>query len=122
MEKSKCVEVAVGSGGAVAGGAITAAQIVAMLQGDVWELAEKMAAAMNAAKPGRIINDSEEPVRDAHADFRQQAYQKVVDLASRQAAEAFSPSASRERPRGDSVEEQGKTDGHAQDRQRRRRG
>jgi len=96
---------------------ITADQIVAMLQGDVRALAEKMAAAMNAAKAGSIIRDSEEPVRDAHAEFRENAYQKVVDLASRQAEEAFSPSASR----GRGVEEQGKTEGHTQDGQRGRR-
>jgi len=43
-----------------------------------------MAAAMNAAKDGRIIADSEEPVRDAHALFRQKAYQKVIDLLAKQ--------------------------------------
>jgi len=79
----------------------------------------KIAAAMNAARAGRIINDSEEPFRDAVAAFREQAFQKAVDLlASEQSAEAFSPSASR-RPGGDSVEEQGTADGHARDGQRR---
>ena len=73
---------------------ITAEQILAELQGDLKALAEKMAAALNAAKAGRIIADTEEPVRDAHAEFRQQAFQKAIDLLARHAGqEAFSPSA-----------------------------
>jgi hypothetical protein len=73
---------------------ITAAQLMAELQGDLQVLAEQMATAMNAAQAGRIIADTEEPVRDAHAVFRQQAYQKALDLLSRRAGqEAFSPSA-----------------------------
>ena len=81
---------------------ITAEQLMAGLQDDVRALAEQMAAAMNAAKAGRIIADTEEPVRDAHAVFRQQAYQKAIDLlAKRMGQEAFSPSAEP----GGSVEE-----------------
>jgi len=94
---------------------------VAASQGELWELAEKMAMAMNEAKAGSIIDDSEEPVRDAHADFRQQSVQKAIDLlASQQGQEAFSPSASRERS-GGSVAEQRQKERHTQDRQRRRR-
>ena len=71
---------------------ITPEQIQAELQGEFRALAEQMAAAMNAAKDGRIIADSEEPMRDAHALFRQQAYQKVIDLLAKQKAkEAFPP-------------------------------
>ena len=51
----------------------------------------EMAAAMNQAQDGRIIADSEEPVRDAHGKFRQQAYAKVISLLQQQ-QEAFSPS------------------------------
>jgi len=65
-----------------------------MLAGDIDALAEQMAAAMNSAKAGRIIADSEEPVRDAHGKFRQQAYQKVIGLLQAK-QEAFSPSAQR---------------------------
>lgn len=49
---------------------ITAEELVVELQGDLKALAEKMAVAINNAKLGRIIADSEEPVRDAHAVFR----------------------------------------------------
>jgi hypothetical protein len=73
---------------------ITAEQLMAELQGEFKALAEQLAGAMNAAKAGRIIADTEEPVRDAHAVFRQQAYQKAIDLLARRAGqEAFSPSA-----------------------------
>jgi len=72
---------------------ITAEDVEAALQADVKALAEKMAAAINEAKAGRIIADSEEPVRDAHAQFRQQAYQRALDLLHNQGVqEAFSPS------------------------------
>jgi len=72
---------------------ITAEELLAELQGDLKVLAEQMAAAMNAAKAGRIIADTEEPVRDAHAVFRQQAFQKAIDLLAKHAGqEAFPPS------------------------------
>ena len=75
---------------------ITAEQLMGELQGDFRALAEQMAEAMNKAKAGRIIADSEEPVRDAHAVFRQQAYQKAVALLAQQSSEeAFSPSGQR---------------------------
>jgi len=71
---------------------ITAEQLMAELQGDFKAMAEKIAATMNAAKPGRIIADTEEPVRDANAVFRQQAFQKAVSLLADQSAkEAFPP-------------------------------
>ena len=73
---------------------VTAEEIKAMLAGDIDALAEEMAAAMNGAKAGRIIADSEEPVRDAHGKFRRQAYQKILSLLQAK-QEAFSPSAQR---------------------------
>lgn len=71
---------------------VTAEEIKAAMAADVDALAEQIAAAMNAARDGAIIPDSEIPVRDAHAEFRQQAYQKAVGLVQ-QKHEAFSPSA-----------------------------
>jgi hypothetical protein len=81
---------------------VTAEEIKAMLAGDLDALAEEMAAAMNAAKAGRIIADSEEPVRDAHGKFRRQAYQKVLSLLQAK-QEAFSPSAQRTPQQGQQV-------------------
>lgn len=78
---------------------ITAEQLQAELQAEVKVLTEKIADAINKAKAGRIIADSEEPVRDACAVFRQRAYQKAVDLlGKRMAQEDFSPSADPARP------------------------
>jgi hypothetical protein len=78
---------------------VTADEIEALLTGEIRVLAEEMAAAMNAAKGGRIIADSEEPVRDAHGKFRQQAYQKVLCLLQAR-REAFSPSSQGASPQG----------------------
>ena len=70
---------------------------------DLDALAERVAAAMNSAQPGNIIDDSEEPVRDASAEFRQRLYQKAVDLLQdKKLQEDFSPS---EDPTGVDLEE-----------------
>jgi len=72
---------------------ITAEELETVLQADVKVLAEKIVGAINGAKAGRIIADSEEPVRDAHAEFRQQAYQRALDLLQNKSLqEDFSPS------------------------------
>ena len=72
---------------------ITAEELQAELEPDVKALAEEIARAINAAQPGRIIADTEEPVRDAHAVFRQRAYQRALDLLQKKALqEGFSPS------------------------------
>jgi len=89
---------------------ISAEELKAALAGDLDELVAKIQAAMNAAKAGSIIADSEEPVRDAHAEFRQRAYQKAMELLQAK-QESFSPSAQR-------TEEQGQTEDHASDGQR----
>ena len=89
---------------------VTAEEIEALLTEDVRALAEEMAAAMNEARDGRIIADSEEPVRDAHGRFRQQAYQKVLSLLQAK-QEAFFPLAQR-------ISQQGQEVGDAPDGQR----
>ena len=69
------------------------------MAGDFERLAEEIAQAMNAARGGRVIADSEEPVRDASAVFRQRMYEKVIGLLQ-QKQEAFSPSAGRAAEQG----------------------
>jgi len=59
---------------------VTAEELKVALAGDIDRLAEKMATAMNAAKAGRIIADSEERVRGVHAEFRQQAFEQALRL------------------------------------------
>ncbi len=78
---------------------ITAEELKTAWAQDVDELAAKVAAAINSATPGRIISDSEEPVRDASAEFRRRLYQTAVDLLQDKGRqEAFSPSADRAEP------------------------
>ena len=50
---------------------ITAEEIMEEINGDMQQMAQKIADAINNAEDGAIINQSEEPVRDAHAVFRQ---------------------------------------------------
>ena len=71
---------------------ITAEEILAEIDIDVKQIAQKVADAINNAQAGAIINQSEEPVRDAHAVFRQTTYQKALSLLEMK-QQAFSPSA-----------------------------
>jgi len=85
-------------------GRITKEQLREALGGDFEHLLEAAVEAVNRAQPGHIIDDSEEPVRDATGVFRQKLFEKALELRSQR--EAFSPSGRRRglRPR---VEEQG---------------
>lgn len=75
---------------------ITADELKAALQKDLDLLVSQVADAINAAQPGRIIADSEEPVRDANAEFRQRLYQKAIDLLQDNGLQKdFSPSEER---------------------------
>ena len=56
------------------------------------QLCLDVAAAVNAAQPGAIINQSEEKVRDLLADFRQAAFQAAIQLRLDAAQAAFPPS------------------------------
>ncbi|MCP4340428.1 MAG: hypothetical protein GY799_16445 [Desulfobulbaceae bacterium] len=78
-------------------------QLKSALSKDLDELAERMADAINKAEWGHIIDQSEEPVRDAHADFRRQAYQKALELLAN-SEKSFSPYKD---PTGSKVEKQG---------------
>ena len=73
---------------------VTAAELKKALAGDFDRMVERIVAAMNSAHPGRIIADSEEPVRDANAEFRQRAFEQALGLLQSK-QEAFSPSANR---------------------------
>ncbi len=70
---------------------ITAEEVLAEVDVDVKVLAQQIADAINHAQDGAIINQSEEPVRDAHAVFRQATYQKALSLLEKK-QQAFSPS------------------------------
>ena len=70
---------------------VTAKQILAEIGIDVERMAQKVADAINNAQAGAIIDQSEEQVRDAHAEFRQKTYQKAISLLEKN-QQAFSPS------------------------------
>lgn len=89
---------------------VSAEELKAALAGDFDRMVEEMVSAMNAARAGSIIADSEEPVRDANAEFRQRVFEKAVQLLQAK-QESFSPST-------EGLEEQGPSGGHAPDDQR----
>jgi hypothetical protein len=78
---------------------VSAAELKQALAKDIDAFVQEMAEAMNAARDGRIIADSEEPVRDANAVFRQRVYEKALSLLQAK-QEAFSPSAERTEKQG----------------------
>lgn len=72
---------------------ISVTELKKALASDIERLLEEVVLAVSQAPYGRIIADSEEPVRDAAALFRQQLYQKALTLRQQQIEPAFSPSA-----------------------------
>ena len=63
------------------------------MRGPFEKLCEEVAAAVNQAQAGQVINQSEEKVRDLLADFRQATYQAAVQLRLDAAQAAFPPAA-----------------------------
>ena len=89
---------------------VSSAQVQQAMAEDFQRLVEEVTQAMNAARDGRIIADTEELVRQAAAVFREQLYSKAIGLLQDQ-QEAFSPSAGR-------AAEQGPSGGDASDGER----
>lgn len=81
---------------------ISAAELEQNLQAEWKQLLDQTAKALNEARAGAIIADSEEIVRLAMAEFRQKVYERAVQLMADKAAKAaFSPSGqSPDRPKG----------------------
>jgi hypothetical protein len=73
---------------------VSVEQVKQAIAADLERLAQEVAEAMNAARDGSIIADTEELVRQANAVFRERLYEKAVRLLQDQ-QEAFSPSAPR---------------------------
>jgi hypothetical protein len=69
------------------------------------KLCRDVAAAVNQAPAGAVINGSEEEVRDLLADFRTATYQAALQLRTDAAQAAFPPSAAP--PDGQAPPEQG---------------
>jgi len=68
---------------------ISKEQLKQALSGDFERLLDEVIEAVNKAPPGHIIDDSEEPVRDAAGQFRRLLFEKALELRSQ--GEAFSP-------------------------------
>jgi hypothetical protein len=73
---------------------VSVEELKQVLAADFDQLVQEMAVAMNAAHDGHIIADTEEPVHEATAVFREQAYETALRLLQNR-QEAFSPSARR---------------------------
>jgi len=85
---------------------ITAKELQLAMEQEITEMVQEVVEAMNNAKAGSIIADSEEPVRDANAKFKRKIFQKALSLLQEK-QEAFSPSAEDGK--------QGKQAGHTSD-------
>ena len=75
---------------------ITVKELQLAIEQEFTEMVQEVVESMNNAKAGYIIADSEEQVRDANAKFKQQIFQKALDLLQKK-QEAFSPSAENEK-------------------------
>lgn len=65
---------------------------VESLRGELEELLGEVMEAVNEAPAGRVIANSEEPVRELMREFRRRAYEKAVQMRADSAESAFSPS------------------------------
>jgi hypothetical protein len=76
---------------------IEPAELKRAVADDFEQMLKETADALNKARDGAIIADSEFIVRDAMARFRQKVYEKAVQMKADKAAKAaFSPSAERQ--------------------------
>ncbi len=92
--------------------AVTSEQLEVAMGGDFKALCREVAKAIDEAKAGHIIADSEEGVRDAVGAFRQRLYQKALDIRQHNEEGAFSPCAPGEQPFST---QQGQPQDHAHD-------
>lgn len=71
---------------------LSAQELLDRMRGHFEKLCSEVAAAVNQAPAGQVINASEEEVRDLLADFRRATYQAAVQLRLEAAQAAFPPS------------------------------
>lgn len=70
---------------------LSAEQLIERTREQFEQLMRDVAAAVNAAPAGRVINGSEEQVRDLLGEFRRGVYQTAVQMRVDAAEAAFSP-------------------------------
>ncbi len=78
--------------------ALSAEELIERTRGEFERLMREVAAAVNAAPAGRVINGSEEQVRDLLGDFRRGVYEMALQMRVDAAEAAFSPSGSAHGP------------------------
>jgi hypothetical protein len=71
---------------------IEAEKLKQLLKEDFEDCIAEVVKAIDTAKAGSIIDDSEEPVRAATGKLRQKIFQKALQLKINAAQAAFSPS------------------------------
>lgn len=71
---------------------VSAEKLKAKLHGMVDELAEQIMGSMNQARSGHLINDSEEPVRQAGHEFMRAAFEAALQQKIDAGEASFSPS------------------------------
>jgi len=71
---------------------ISAKQLEESLREDVKQCIAVVVEAVNGARVGAIIDDSEEPVRAATAQLRQKIFERAIQMKTNAAEAAFSPS------------------------------
>ena len=71
---------------------IDAEKLRQLLKKDFEDCVDEVVEAIEAAKAGAIIDDSEEPVRMATGKLRQKIFEKALQMKVDAAAAAFSPS------------------------------
>jgi len=77
-------------------GAIDSAALQKELQEEFEACIKQVTEAVNTARPGAVINDSEEPARVAIGLLRQKIFEKAIQMKADAAEKAaFSPSAQR---------------------------
>lgn len=72
---------------------LDAKQLEQSLREDFERCLAAVVAAVDGARLGAIIDDSEEPVRDATGRLRQKIFEKAIQMKTEAAEAAFSPSA-----------------------------
>lgn len=77
---------------------LTVSELKRAVGPDLERLLQETAEALNSARDGAIIADSEEVVRDAMARFRRLVYERAVQLKAAAGEAAFSPSEGCNRP------------------------
>ena len=68
-------------------------RLAAEMQWEMQALLGQVMDAVNAAKEGRLIQDSERPVLELMRDFQKRVYERAVQLRIDSTESAFSPSA-----------------------------